>query len=95
VESGHTDPVLRLALKKAARPGDDWKALLSRDPQPEGFYEWLGKRFLNRAPSQELLSTADSIFSAVTQIEQTHAGLRREALPLEKTLTHSRAELAI
>jgi hypothetical protein len=62
---GHSDPALHLALKKAARFGDSWKSLLSRDPLPEGFYEWLGERFLNRAPSPELLSTADAVFSAV------------------------------
>jgi len=61
----HGDPVLQLALKKASRPGDDWKSLLSREPLPQGFYEWLGERFLNRAPSRELLTTADGVFSAV------------------------------
>src|SRR5216683_1481498 len=61
----HYDPVLQLALRKASRPGDDWKSLLSREPLPQGFYEWLGERFLNRAPSRELLSTADAVFSAV------------------------------
>src|SRR5262249_36258544 len=55
---GHGDPVLRLAFNKASRKGDDWKSLLSREPLSQGFYEWLGERFLNRAPSRELLSTA-------------------------------------
>jgi hypothetical protein len=59
------DPVLQLALKKASKRGDDWRSLLSREPLPQGFYEWLGERFLNRAPSRELLSIADATFSAV------------------------------
>jgi hypothetical protein len=59
------DPVLRLALKKASKQGDDWKSLLSGEPLPQGFYEWLGERFLNRAPSRELLSIGDAVFSAV------------------------------
>ena len=59
------DSVLQLALKRASRTGNDWKSLLSREPLPGGFYEWLGERFLNRAPSGELLSTADAVFSAV------------------------------
>src|SRR5215472_5082902 len=61
----HVDPVLQLALKKASRSGDDWKAVLTREPLPQGFYEWLGERFLNRAPSPELLSISDAVFSAV------------------------------
>jgi hypothetical protein len=61
----HDDPVLQVALKKASRHGNDWKSLLSREPLPQGFYEWLGERFLNRAPSNELLSTADAVFSAI------------------------------
>lgn len=59
------DPVVQLALSKATRSGDDWKALLTREPLPQGFYEWLGERFLNRAPSRELLSISDAAFSAV------------------------------
>lgn len=61
----HPDPVLKLALTKAARPGEDWKSLLTRDPLPEGFYEWLGERFLHRAPSTELQCIADAALSAV------------------------------
>jgi hypothetical protein len=61
----HGDPVVRVALKKASRPGESWKSLLSQEPLPQNFYEWLGERFLSRAPSKELLSTADAIFSAV------------------------------
>jgi hypothetical protein len=57
--------VLPLALKKTSRAGDDWRALLSREALPGGFFEWLGERFLNRAPSQELLSIADTPFSAI------------------------------
>jgi hypothetical protein len=63
--SARYDPVLRLALEKVAKSGDGWKSLLSREPLPEGFYEWLGERFLNRPPSRELLSIADAPFSAV------------------------------
>jgi len=62
---GRADPVLASALKKASRPGDDWKALLSRDPLPRAFYEWLGDRFLNGAPSPKRLSAADADFSAI------------------------------
>jgi hypothetical protein len=61
----HSDPVLQLALRKASRSGDDWKALLAREPLPQAFYEWLAERFLNRAPSPELLSISDATFSAV------------------------------
>ena len=61
----HRDPVLNLALEKAARNGSDWKSLLSREPLPQGFYEWLGEKFFNRTPSRELLLTADAPFSAV------------------------------
>jgi hypothetical protein len=61
----HRDPVLPLALKKASKVGSDWKALLSRDSLSQSFYEWLGERFMNRAPPQELLSIADAAFSAV------------------------------
>jgi hypothetical protein len=63
--SAHHDPVIRLAIEKLAKSGDGWKSVLSREPVPEGFYEWLGERFLNRPPSRELLSTADAPFSAV------------------------------
>jgi hypothetical protein len=48
----HGDPVLRLALKKASKPGEGWKSLLSREPLPQGFYEWLGERFLNDVVAQ-------------------------------------------
>lgn len=61
----HSDPVLQPALRKALRSGGDWKALLTREPLPQDFYEWLGERFLNRAPSPELLSISDAAFSAV------------------------------
>jgi hypothetical protein len=61
----HCDPVIRLALEKVGKSGDGWKSLLSREPLSQGFYEWLGERFLNRPPSRELLSTADAPFSAV------------------------------
>lgn len=61
----HADPVLQLALGKAPRSGNDWKVLLTREPLPQGFYEWLGERFLSRPPSPELLSIADAPFSAV------------------------------
>ena len=54
-----------LALGKAPRSGNDWKVLLTREPLPQGFYEWLGERFLSRPPSPELLSIADAPFSAV------------------------------
>jgi hypothetical protein len=63
--ASHHDPALSLALKKASRTGNDWQSVLSREPLPEGFYEWLGERFLNRAPSQELLATTDAALSAV------------------------------
>lgn len=59
------DPVLSLALKKAGKAGDAWKELLSREPLSQGFFEWLGERFIKRAPSKELLSIADAAFSAV------------------------------
>jgi hypothetical protein len=63
--SEHQDPVLTLALKKASGAGENWRSLLSRIPLPEGFFEWLGERFSRRAPSQELLATADAAFSAI------------------------------
>jgi len=59
------DPMLPTALKKVSKAGDDWRALLSREALPDGFFEWLAERFLNRAPSQELLSIADTPFSAI------------------------------
>ena len=62
---GRNDPVLLLALKKASKTGGDWKALLSRETLPQSFFEWLGERFINRAPSQELLTIADTAFSAI------------------------------
>jgi hypothetical protein len=61
----HPDPVLTLALKKAGREGDDWKALLAREQLPATFYEWLAERFSRRAPSDELLAVADTPVSAV------------------------------
>ena len=65
--AGGNDPVLSLALKKASKTetASDWKVLLSREPLPQSFFEWLGERFMNRAPSQELLAIADTAFSAV------------------------------
>src|SRR4051812_37335920 len=51
----HGDPILQLALRKAGKSGDDWKSLLTREPLPQGFYEWLGERFLHRSPSIELV----------------------------------------
>lgn len=63
--SAGSDPILPLALKKVSRTGDNWKALLSRDALPQGFFEWLSDRFLNRAPPQELLTIADTAFSAI------------------------------
>lgn len=62
---GHSDPVCQLALKKTSRTGAVWGSLLSRDALPQSFYEWLGERFINRAPSQQLLTIADVPFSAV------------------------------
>ena len=61
----HPDPSLAAALAKASRDGGDWKSLLSMDPLPEGFYEWLSERFVHRAPSPELLAIADAPLSAV------------------------------
>ena len=62
---GHHDPVLSMALKKLSRTGDDWKALLSREALPQGFFEWLAERFINRAPPQELLAIGDGALSAI------------------------------
>lgn len=59
------DLILQRALSKLLKTGDSWKSLLSRDALPQSFYEWLGERFLNGAPSQELLTIADSALSAV------------------------------
>lgn len=60
-----SDPVLSLALKKVSRSGDNWRDLLSREALPGDFFEWLGERFLNRAPPQEILTIADTPFSAI------------------------------
>lgn len=63
--TNHPDPTLAAALAKVSKDGGDWKSLLSMDPLPESFCEWLGERFLRRAPSPEMLATADAPLSAV------------------------------
>lgn len=74
---GQTDPILKLALARANREGETWKALLARDPLPSGYYEWLSERFVNRAPSQDILSIADAPLSAVytSSVDPTFANL--------------------
>jgi hypothetical protein len=62
---GQADPVLGLALAKAGRRGGDWKALLTREPLPTTFYDWLAERFARRAPSETLQSLAETPLSAV------------------------------
>jgi hypothetical protein len=61
---GHDDPILALALAKAKRTGESWRALLSREPLPTAFYEWLAERFSRRAPSENLLSLTEMPLSA-------------------------------
>lgn len=84
----HPDPVLASALEKAPRSGDNWNSLLSREPPPETFYEWLGERFVRRAPSHELLAIADAPLSAVytssidPRISNLFASNGREPEPL-------------
>jgi hypothetical protein len=62
---GHADPVVALALAKAGRQGNDWRALLSRESLPATFYDWLAERLLRRAPSENLQSLAEMPLSAV------------------------------
>ena len=62
---GQADPIVSLALGKAGRHGDSWKALLLREPLPGTYYEWLAERFARRAPSENLLSLAEMPLSAV------------------------------
>lgn len=64
-QADQADPIFTAALKRAGRTGGGWKSLLSREPLPDNFYEWLAERFLNRSPSKELLAVADAFFSAV------------------------------
>src|SRR5690349_1095733 len=57
--SAQNDPILTAAFKKAGKVGSDWRSLLSREMLPAGFFEWLSERFVNRAPSREVLTIAD------------------------------------
>lgn len=63
--SAGVDPVLSLALAKLDKePSEGWKALLSRERQPEHFDSWLEERFARRAPSSEQVAIADLPVSA-------------------------------
>lgn len=59
------DPVLTSALERLNRTGSHWRDLLSMEPVPPNFYEWLSERFQRRLPSKDLETIASGPFSAV------------------------------
>lgn len=59
------DPVLTNALARLNRTGTHWRDILSVEPVPPHFYEWLSERFQRRLPSKDLETIASAPFSAV------------------------------
>jgi hypothetical protein len=59
------DPVLQLGLSRAGKDGKSWAALIGSDQLESGIYEWLGERFVRRAPSEVLEQIGELSFSAV------------------------------
>lgn len=61
----NSDPVLNLALAKAARAGSSWSGLIGRESLDRDFYQWVAERFARRVPSDFLTALADIPASAI------------------------------
>lgn len=60
------DPVLARALHQAGRTeGATWKSLLTNEPLPPEFYNWLAERFRNRPASQLVVEATRAPWCAV------------------------------
>ncbi len=65
--SGEPDPVLALALKRLGRTGGNctWPEIISGEPLPGNFYEWLAERFRRRPIPSWLEAVAKLPWSAI------------------------------